>query len=118
LMAVLEKIKGMMIQDQDGYVNVVGGMTLNEPAADLAIITAIASSFMNVNIPKNIVLFGEVGLTGEVRAISMVEQRINEAKKMGFRTCILPKENAKKINDATFNIIGVENISEVFDKLF
>jgi len=118
LMAVLEKIKGMMIQDQDGYVNVVGGMTLNEPAADLAIITAIASSFMNVNIPKNIVFFGEVGLTGEVRPISMVEQRINEAKKMGFKTCVLPKENAKKISGDSFEIIGVENISEVFDKFF
>jgi DNA repair protein RadA/Sms len=119
LMAVLEKIKGMMIQDQDGYINVVGGMTLNEPAADLAVITAIASSFMNVNIKKDIVLFGEVGLTGEVRAVSMVQQRINEAKKMGFKKCIIPKENLKnlKIQDGIV-IEGAENISEVFSILF
>ncbi|MDM8534073.1 DNA repair protein RadA [Clostridiaceae bacterium HSG29] len=119
LMAVLEKIKGMMIQDQDGYINVVGGMTLNEPAADLAVISAIASSFLNVTIKKNVVLFGEVGLTGEIRAVSMADQRINEAKKMGFKKCIIPKENLKNLNaDNDIEIEGVENISDVFSILF
>lgn len=118
LMAVLEKVKGMMIQDQDGYVNVVGGMSLNEPAADLAVITAIASSFMNVIIPKDVILFGEVGLTGEVRPVNMVDQRINEAQKMGFKKCILPKENVAKVNNPKLRLIGVENISQVFEELF
>jgi DNA repair protein RadA/Sms len=119
LMAVLEKVKGMMIQDQDGYINVVGGMTLNEPASDLAVITAIASSFMNINIKKDIVLFGEVGLTGEIRAVSMVQQRINEAKKMGFKKCIIPKENLRNLKMQDGIIIeGAENISEAFSILF
>lgn len=118
LMAILEKIKGMMIQDQDGYINVVGGMALNEPAADLAVITVIASSFMNVIIPRDMVFFGEVGLTGEVRPVSMVQQRVNEAAKLGFKRCIIPKENVKRIENKNILVEGVENISEVFDKLF
>ena len=119
LMAVLEKIKGLMIQDQDGYINVVGGMTLNEPAADLAVIAAIASSFMNAKIKKDIVLFGEVGLTGEVRAVNMVEQRINEARKMGFKKCIIPKENLKTLDNTNGIVIeGVENLSDLFTILF
>ncbi|MGM0379857.1 MAG: DNA repair protein RadA [Bacillota bacterium] len=118
LITVLEKVKGMMIQDQDGYINVVGGMSLKEPAADLAVIVAIASSFMDVVIPKNYVFFGEVGLTGEVRPISRADQRINEAVKLGFEKCILPKENLKNLDDTDIDLIGIDNISDVFDQLF
>lgn len=118
LMAVLEKVKGMMIQDQDGYVNVVGGITLDEPSADLAVITAIASSFMNRKVSKDIIIFGEVGLTGEVRPVNKIQSRINEAKKIGFKKCILPKQNMQGIKAEGLQLKGVENISEVFQLLF
>ncbi len=91
LMAVLEKRVGMMISDQDGYVNVVGGMSLDEPAADLAIITAIASSFRNKAVDPDTMIFGEVGLTGEIRSVSHAQSRLIESSKMGFKKCVLPK---------------------------
>lgn len=118
LMAVLEKINGMMIQDQDGYINVVGGMTLDEPAADLAIITAIASSFRDIKIPKELVLFGEVGLTGEVRPVDRVQLRLKEAKKMGFNKCIIPEGNLKGLEIEGIQVVGVKNTQEAFREVF
>jgi DNA repair protein RadA/Sms len=118
LMAVLEKINGMMIQDQDGYINVVGGMTLDEPSADLAIITAIASSFRDIKLPKDLVLFGEVGLTGEVRAVDRVQLRLKEAKKMGFNKCIIPEGNLKGLEIEGIEVVGVKNTQEAFREVF
>lgn len=113
LMAVLEKRMGLPLSSYDAYVNIAGGIRLNEPAADLGIIMAIASSYKNRPVAEDVIMFGEVGLSGEVRAVSMPEQRALEARKLGFGTCIIPevsKEAVKNIKD--IRIIGVRNISE------
>ena len=93
LMAVLEKRMGMPLSAYDAYVNIAGGIRLNEPAADLGIVMAIASSYKNRPIDEDTIVFGEVGLSGEVRAVTMPEQRVSEAKKLGFETVILPEVN-------------------------
>jgi len=116
LMAVLEKRIGLQLQNQDAYVNVVGGIQLSEPAVDLAVVTAIASSFKNKAIDPQIVIFGEVGLTGEVRSVNLGQKRISEAKKMGFTTCIIPKGNLNGLEPITdIEVIGVENVREALD---
>jgi DNA repair protein RadA/Sms len=119
LMAVLEKRVGMQLQNFDGYVNVIGGMKIEETAADLGVISAIASSFRNKPISSDMVILGEVGLAGEVRSISYVEKRIIEAKKLGFKTCIIPKSNFKglKIPDG-IEVIGVNSVSEAANIIF
>ncbi len=93
LIAVLEKIVGMQLHSYDIYVNVVGGLKTDEPACDLGIVCAIASSYRNVPVDVNTVFIGEVGLTGEIRAVNQIEKRVIEAKRLGFKTCILPKDN-------------------------
>lgn len=98
LMAVLEKRLGIQLGDCDAYVNVAGGMKLSEPAIDLGIVMAIISSFRNVEIPPDTVVFGEVGLSGEVRSVSQINERIQEAEKLGFKHCILPKYKDVKSN--------------------
>jgi DNA repair protein RadA/Sms len=114
LMAVLEKRLGIQLGDCDAYVNVAGGMRITEPALDLAIVTAILSSFRNITVRSNTVLFGEVGLTGEIRAVNMADQRVAEAAKMGFDICILPQANMSKIkNPEGIKLIGVKNIGEI-----
>lgn len=113
LMAVLEKKVGMRLYDQDAYVNVAGGIKIDEPAADLAVVCAIASGFRNIAIDHHLCIMGEVGLTGEVRGISHVEKRVLECKKLGFNTCIIPKANLKgleRIKD--IEIIGVDTVAE------
>lgn len=116
LMAVLEKRLGIQLGDCDAYVNVAGGMRITEPAIDLAIVTAILSSFRNITINSSTILFGEVGLTGEIRAVNMADQRVAEAAKMGFKTCILPKANEGNIKATTdIKLIGVKNLQEVLD---
>lgn len=97
LMAVLEKRCKLPMSQLDAYVNIAGGMRLNEPAMDLAVVIAIVSSYRDVPIPSDVVLFGEVGLSGEVRAVSMAEYRVKEAAKLGFKLCILPKSNMEKV---------------------
>lgn len=99
LMAVLEKRVGLQIQNQDVYINVVGGMKVNEPSVDLGIIMAIASSFRNIPIDEKLAITGEVGLTGEIRAVSFIEKRIAECKKLGFTKIIIPKSNYDAIKD-------------------
>jgi len=99
LMAVLEKRAGMNLSASDAYVNIAGGIKMNEPAIDLGILLAIASSYKDIVIPDKVVAFGEVGLSGEVRAVSMVEQRVNEAKKLGFSKVILPKVSVDQVKD-------------------
>jgi len=116
LMAVLEKKVGLQLQAQDGYVNVVGGIQLSEPAVDLAVVAAIASSFRNKVIDPQTIIFGEVGLTGEVRSVNYAEKRISEALKMGFKTCVVPKGNLSGLGEfKDIEIIGVENVYEALD---
>ena len=113
LMAVLEKRGGLSISNQDAYVNIVSGIKVNEPAADLGIALAVASSYKNVPISKDLVAIGEIGLTGEVRSVSSVEKRIKEAEKLGFKTCIVPENSKKQFKIETkINIIGVKDVRE------
>lgn len=113
LMAVLEKRLGIQMSDCDAYINVAGGMRITEPALDLAIVSAILSSHKNFAIDNKTVLFGEVGLTGEIRAVNLSEQRVLEASKMGFEVCILPQANKEHINVQGIRLVGVKNIQEV-----
>jgi len=118
LIAVLEKKAGLMLSSQDVYMNVVGGLKINEPSIDLGIISAVTSSFKNISIPKDVVIMGEVGLTGEVRRINLIEKRIKEAEKLGFKTCIIPESNKKDLKDNyKLDIIGVKNIAEAMKKI-
>lgn len=114
LMAVLEKRAGLMLAGNDAYVNLAGGMRLNEPAIDLGVIVALVSSFKNVPVDAHTIIFGEVGLAGEVRGVSMAGQRVKEAAKMGFTTCILPKINCEGMEGIKgMKLVGVQSISEV-----
>ncbi len=113
LMAVLEKRLGLQLSDCDAYINVAGGMKITEPALDLAIICSLLSSYKNITIDHRTILFGEVGLTGEIRAVNMAEQRVAEAAKMGFEVCILPQANEEYIKSTGMKLIGVKNIQEV-----
>lgn len=118
LMAVLEKRAGIHLGDQDAYVNIAGGMRISEPAIDLAIVMALASSFRNSAIDEKTVIFGEVGLAGEVRSVSSAEQRVREAAKLGFRRCILPKSCVAKLGDLSgIEVVGVANVSEAIELL-
>ena len=115
LMAVLEKRLGLQIGDCDAYVNIAGGMRISEPAIDLGIIMAIVSSFKNRVIDEKTLVFGEVGLSGEVRAVTMAQQRILEAKKLGFDTVIMPKVNMPDEQIEGIRIIGIGGIGEAID---
>ena len=118
LIAVLEKRAGLALGNQDVYLNLAGGIKINEPALDLGIILAAASSFKNISIDKCIVAIGEVGLTGEVRAVNMIEKRIKEIEKLGFKKCIIPESNKKLLKDSyKLDIIGVKNIQEAINYL-
>lgn len=113
LMAVLEKRLGIQLSGMDAYINVAGGMKVNEPALDLAIILAILSSYRNKALDSKTIAFGEIGLTGEVRAVNMAEQRVIEAEKMGFSLCILPKINMDNMNSTSIKLVGISNIREL-----
>ena len=116
LMAVLEKRVGLVLGGCDAYVNITGGMRLDDPAADLGIVTAIVSSFKNKAVDEGTVIFGEIGLSGEVRGVSAAKQRVNEALKMGFKTCIIPKSNLESVKDVKdIKIIGVSSVSEAIE---
>ena len=116
LMAVLEKRVGLQLGGCDAYVNLAGGMRLGEPAIDLGIILAIASSYKNMSLPEDTIIFGEVGLVGEVRRVSQGDQRIKEAEKLGFKTCILPKANVDSLKIRTnMRLLGVANVREALD---
>jgi DNA repair protein RadA/Sms len=119
LMATLEKRVGMNVLADDVFVNVAGGVTVDEPAADLGIVTAIASSFRNAPVDAESVVFGEVGLAGEVRATSHAGVRVREAYAMGFRRCIVPEGNLAGLDyDDGIEVIGVRNVSDALDALF
>ncbi len=118
LMAVLEKRVGMQLQTFDAYVNVAGGLRLDEPACDLGIACSIASSFRNLYIDPKTIVVGEIGLTGEIRGVSLIEKRIMEAQKLGFTKCVIPKDNMKGIEKIPgIKIIPVENIYEALDEV-
>lgn len=114
LMAVLEKRAGLHISNYDAYINVVSGIKIDEPAVDLGIALAIASNFKNVPLPKDLVVVGEIGLTGEIRSVNSFEKRVKEAEKMGFKTFVVPESGKKQIKYKTtsINVIGVKTISE------
>ncbi|ABN53007.1 MAG TPA: DNA repair protein RadA [Hungateiclostridium thermocellum] len=119
LMAVLEKRVGMQLHNYDAYVNVVGGLKIDEPACDLGVVTAIASSFRNIPVDMDTVLIGEVGLTGEVRAVSQIDKRIREAVRIGFKNCVVPAGNMKVIKQMkdinNINVKFVENVQEALN---
>ena len=118
LIAVLEKKLGYNMQNQDVYINVIGGIKTTETATDLAVILSIASSCKNFIIDHETIVFGEVGLTGEVRAISHIEKRIIEAKKLGFKRCLIPSSNLKGIKKIDgIEIIGVSSVKEAIYKI-
>ncbi len=118
LMAVLEKRLGLKLSDCDAYVNIAGGIRMNEPAIDLGIVLAIVSSYKERPIDEKTICFGEVGLSGEVRAVSMAEQRVLEAKKLGFTTCILPqvcRESMRPVEG--IRLVGVRTVKDAMDYL-
>ena len=118
LIAVLEKKMGYALGNQDVYLNVVSGIKIYEPAVDLSVIAACASSFKNVSISKDTVVIGEVGLTGEIRAVNLIEKRLKEAEKLGFKTCIIPESNKKLLKDKyKLDIIGVGNVKDAIQAL-
>ena len=118
LMAVLEKKAGLNLGTQDVYVNVVGGIRINEPAIDLGIMIAVASSFKNITIKDDVVVIGEVGLTGELRSVNMIEKRIKEVEKLGFKTCVIPESNKKVLKEKfKLDIIGAKNIVDALNYL-
>ena len=118
LMAVLEKRMGLPLSNYDAYVNIAGGMRINEPALDLGIVMAIVSSYKNRYIPEDLLVFGEVGLSGEVRAVAMPEQRVSEAAKLGFKTCVIPAVSQDAVKCVRgMKSIGGKSINEAVDLL-
>lgn len=116
LMAVLEKRVGLPLSNYDAYVNIAGGIRMNEPAIDLGVIMAVASSYKNKPVAEDMIVFGEVGLSGEVRAVTMPEQRVAEARKLGFKTCVLPEVCVKNIGHAEgIELVGVKSIAQAMD---
>ena len=118
LIAVLEKRSRLPLGNQDVYVNVVSGMKIAEPATDLGIAIAMASSLKSVYIPKDTAIIGEVGLTGEIRSVNMIDKRLREAEKLGIKRCIIPQNNMKLLKESyKLDIIGVRNINEALRSL-
>lgn len=116
LMAVLEKRIGLQLSDCDAYVNIAGGMKVNEPAIDLGIAMAVISSYKNQPMDDSMVTFGEIGLSGEVRGVSMAKQRVLEAKKLGFKTCVVPYVCLQGLSEIPgMKILGVKSVAEAID---
>lgn len=119
LLAVLEKRLGLNLANCDAYVNIAGGIKMHEPAIDLGVVLAVISSYRDQPIPDSVMVFGEVGLSGEIRAVSMAEQRVLEAKKLGFRTVILPKVSLKTVEKVKgIQILGVQSLKEMMSLRF
>ncbi len=118
LSAVLEKRLGLNLQDKDIFLNVVGGVRVMDPAADLSVALAVASALLDKTVPFDTVILGEVGLSSEVRSVSQVVQRLNEAQKLGFKRCILPKNNLKiksGLKNIKIDLVGVETVREALN---
>jgi len=120
LIAVLEKRLNLNLQDKDIFLNVVGGVKVIDPAADLAVVVAIASAFLDKSVSFDTVILGEVGLSSEIRSVSQIISRINEAEKLGFKRCFVPKNNINSGIDfkkRKIEIVAVETVKQVLDKL-
>lgn len=118
LLAVLEKRSGFYMSNCDAYINVVGGLRLDEPATDLSVAIAMISSFKDVPVRDDTLVIGEIGLGGELRSVSSCEQRIKEAERLGFKRCIIPKHNLTTLSDGfkgDIEIIGARNVNEAFE---
>lgn len=114
LMAVLEKRLSLNLSDYDAYINIAGGIRMNEPAIDLGVVMSIISSYKNKPMSENMIVFGEVGLSGEVRGVTMPEQRVAEAQKLGFTKCVLPAVSVKTLGKSNkIQVIGIKSINEV-----
>jgi len=113
LLAVLEKRGGLKVSQCDAYINIIGGLTLDEPAADLAAVLALASSYLDKPIASDVAAIGEVGLTGELRAVNNLEQRLGEVMRLGFKKCLIPKKRGKQLSAyGDLEIVEVTNIGE------
>jgi len=120
LLAVLEKRGGYFFGNMDTYINVIGGLKLIEPASDLSVALALVSSLKDVVVRDDVLAFGEVGLAGEIRTVGNCEQRVKEAARLGFKKCIIPKDNLKSISVKIKNdieVIGAKNIREAFESI-
>ncbi|MBE6751148.1 MAG: DNA repair protein RadA [Ruminococcaceae bacterium] len=118
IIAILEKRAGYYFSNMDCYLNIVGGLRADEPASDLAAAVALVSSLKDTVIDSETIVFGEIGLAGEIRMVNNCEQRIKESERLGFKRCIIPRQNMKKLNKASFSdieVIGVRNIREAFE---
>jgi DNA repair protein RadA/Sms len=119
LVAVMEKRLGIHLINQDIFLNIAGGMKVEEPAADLGVIAAIASNFKDKMIDPEMVVFGEIGLGGEVRGVNQSEVRVKEAARLGFKRCLLPKQNQEKMKGAKgIELIGINSVQEAIKVLF
>jgi DNA repair protein RadA/Sms len=116
--AVLEKRIGLGLGNQDIFVNVVGGIKIDEPAADLGVALSIVSSYRDLPIPAGTVIIGELGLTGEIRPVSRIEARVKEAEKLGFNKVIIPADNQGRFGKTEVSVAGVRNISEAMEEVF
>jgi DNA repair protein RadA/Sms len=117
LLAVLEKRAGLALAGDDVYVNIAGGMSIEEPAADLSVIAAVASSVRNRGLPPATAVFGEVGLSGEIRGIPQAPLRIREAAQMGFTRVVMPAANVNPEDSGDCELIGVRTVGEALDAL-
>jgi DNA repair protein RadA/Sms len=117
LLAVLEKRAGLSLAGDDVYVNIAGGMTIDEPAADLSVVAAVASSVRNRGLAPSTALFGEVGLSGEIRGIPQAGLRVREAAQMGFTRIVLPSANLEGSGDGKIELVGVRTVGEALDEL-
>ena len=111
LLAVLEKRGGLKLSSCDAYLNIIGGLQLDEPAADLAAVVALASSYLDKPVPGDLAAIGEVGLTGELRAVSQLSQRISEVRRLGFKRCVVPAHRELG-NCSDLQLLPVQNIGE------
>ena len=118
LMAVLEKRGGLKLSQCDAFLNIIGGLTLDEPAADLAAIIAIASSYLDKPVPSHMTAIGEVGLSGELRCISHLEQRLSEVQRLGFTQCMIPANRAKELKPLpNLELLPVQNVAQALQIL-
>ncbi len=115
LVAVLSKRVGLHLADQDVFVNVVGGLRVSEPAADLAVAVAIASSLRNKPVSADMVLVGEVGLSGELRSVGQIEARLNEVSKLGFKRCVLPRSLARSVTRPSIELLAAHTVNEAIE---
>ena len=119
LLAVLEKRGGLKVSNCDTYLNIIGGLSLDEPAADLAAVVAVASSYLDRPVPRDLLAIGEVGLTGELRSVSQMEQRISEAQRLGFQRCLIPARRAEQLRSHySLSLIPVRNIGDALRAAF